>query len=117
MPGPEVFSAQGKRGSLTYLPSPNGPITGSPFSITTTPTRVPASGGFAAGAIIITTSVAFHFRVFREGETIVNATTGDVLLPVVGVGVFAMPVKEGDFMSIVTPSGTANIQISQARTG
>ena len=114
--GGEVFSAQGKRSSLTYLPSPNGPVTGSPFSVTTAQ-RIPASGGFAAGAIIVTASVATHVRFFRAGETLVNATTGDVLLPQIGVGINVFPVNTGDFLSALASAGTSVIQVAQARTG
>ena len=111
---PEVFTVSGRKSSLTHVPSPTGPITGSPFSVTTTPQTI---GPFAAGAISMTVNTArVHVRFFRAGETVVPAGTGDVVLSLQAVGIHTFPVDAGDVMSVRSISGTAVLQITQART-
>jgi len=110
-----ITVARGKRGDLSYMPQPGGAVTSSPFTVTTTPQTI---GPFPEGAIMVTCITNnLHFRMFRSGESVVNATTGDMLIPVVGSGgPFIIPTKKDDVMltrSVALGSGV--MQISSVR--
>lgn len=113
MPAPELYAAQGQRGALSYLPSPAGLVSGSPFSVTTTPSTVT----LPEGAVMITVNTAaIHVRVTPVGQSLVAAGTGDVILPVQTVAIHVIPCNAGDQLSMRSVSGTAVVQISSVRT-
>ena len=110
-----ITVARAKHGDLSYLPQPGGRVASSPFAVNTTAQTI---GPFSGGAIMVTCITNnMHFRMFRAGETVVSATTGDMQIPIVASGgPFVIPTKKDDVMSIRSVAlGAGTVQISSVR--
>jgi hypothetical protein len=87
-----------------------------PLTISTTPLLV---GPFTGGAVLLSTATqSLHVRFFADGEDVVAAGLGDVLLGTVAVdGIHVIPTSAGDVMSTRSDSASATAQGSKARIG
>lgn len=114
-----LISAHGENGDdlSNVMPLPGGPVTGSPFTITTTPLTI--TFNFDGAIMFTVNTVSVHVRFFRPGETLVAAGLGDAQLPVngaTGAPLWCFPVRSGMSMSIRANSATSTVQMSMVRT-